>query len=211
MTEHSGLRIEETLDEVGDSKERAIHQRWTMLEEMENHMSIKLGITPLPEPEFPVPEVTKKLLTLEDGKAYSEGYLELNAWYCYVIQLKADCDASLICIEAEMKELESSVRESCRKSSRRTTAAGDAKPPPVAELNDKVARHPRHLELARDKAWYQGLAKKLDARAKGLETGLALMSRQVTIRGQELEQGGRSGSIAGRGGIPNQGMRVPRT
>lgn len=203
---HGGLRLDATVAGVGESEEEAIHNRWAVHPEVEDYLTNVLGLAPAKEPEYPCPELTVEQLTTPDSKVYTEVYAKVVGWLNFLREKKAEHEAYLLELEREMKDIETSTRETMRERSTSTTRGGTPKPPNAQLMTDTINRNPRYMELSRLELKHSAILKRLVARAESLENNRALLSRQIEIRKQDFESQGRGGPSVRS---PPPGMRRP--
>lgn len=207
---HGGLQLgDEVITGVGESEAAAIHQQWESYPEVLRYLEEKLALVTPAEPEFACPVLKVEDLTTSDSKAYTETYLQRVAWYSFYSERKAEHDAIVLEIDAEMMVIETRIRTGMRKASTRKTRGGDPKPPSEGEMEDAINTDTRYLELKQKQVVHRQILKRLNARVDTLDREIKLTSRQVEIRRQEFEAGGRSPGL--RGQPPSPGMRYPRS
>lgn len=205
---HGGLKLP-PLAGVGASEESNIHRRWDMADDVTKYLEMELGMAPPREPDYACPELRVEDLTNPDSKAYTEFYAKLTAWYGYLSEKKAEHDAVVIEIVAEMEDIETTVRDIMRKNNSRKTRSGETKNPTGKEMEDAVNRHPRYLELKQEHVRRQEILARLNARIDRLDRELRLTSRQVEIKRLDFETTNRGSRIGGQGGMPAPGFRHP--
>lgn len=206
---HGGLRLPAGMDDVGATAEANIHKRWEFFDESKEYMENELGIPPPREPNFACPTLTAEDLTEPDAKRYTERYNEFLAWYNYLSEILARHESVALEHKAEMDDLSATLRESYRKNSKKVTRSGEAKPPPIAEMEDRIQVHPRYVELKQKNLKTSEIIGMLGRKVETLKSSLALLSRQVEIRRQNFEGNNRGSNIQGRGGLPGPGVRTP--
>lgn len=207
MTQQGGLKLPPVTG-IGASDEKSIRTRWMKADEVEKYLSMSLGMTPPKEPDYACPELNVADLTTPDSAAYTEVYAKRTAWFGFLSERKAEHDAMVIEIKAEMEDIETNTRDSMRRNNQRKTRTGEAKNPSGQEMEDAVNLDPRYVELKQKLIFHMEVLVRLNARVERLDRELRLTSRQVEIRRLDYETSNRASSIAGRGGVPT-GMRHP--
>lgn len=206
---HGGLRLPQ-VSGIGAAKEGEIHKRWAYSEEITSYMTETLGITPISEPQYLCPTLDPDKLNTPDSKEYTNQYRKFMAWHEYLTERLSEHKALMLELNAEMNDIEVTIRTSLRKNSKRLTKAGEAKPPSSIEMEDEIHQNPRYVELKQLHLYESEVLERLGTKVDGLWRNLQLISRQVEIRRQGFDGNNRSTNIAGRGGIPAVG-RTPAT
>lgn len=204
---HGGLRVSEQIADVGESEAEEIHEQWTMYPLVKRYLEEQLAMAMPAEPEFACPPLKVEDLTTPDGKQYTETYTQRVAWFGFFSERKAEHDAIVLELEAEMSIIETRIRTNMRKGSLKKTRSGETKAPPAQEMEDAINRDTRYLELRQKLVFHKQILKRLNARVETLDREIRLTSRQVEIRRQEFDNSGRSPGV--RQGPPPPGMRWP--
>jgi hypothetical protein len=206
--QHGGLRIGAVAG-VGASEETKIHNRWTCTDEVTNYLTMELGMALAKEPNYACPELTVEDLTTPDSQAYTEIYAKRTAWFGFLSERKAEHDAVVIEIEAEMEDIETNIRDSIRKNNKRTNRSGETKNVPASEMEDAINLSPRYVELKQKLVFHREVLVRLNARVEKLDRELRLTSRQVEIRRLDFDTSQRQANLGGRSGGPPRGMGYP--
>lgn len=203
---HGGLRLQTRVVGVGESEADQIHNEWSSYDIVKEYLETSLAFVSPPEPEFACPPLRVEDLTTTDNKAYTETYARRVAWFGFYSEKKAEHDAIVLEIDAEMNVIETRIRTQLRKTSNKTTASGEPKAPPAQAMEDAINSDVRYLELKKKKVFHGQVLKRLNARVETLDREIRLTSRQVEIRRQEL---GFNGGTPGTVRQPAPGMRAP--
>lgn len=202
---HGGLKIGGVISDVGESEADAIHAKWTMYPQVKAYLEQQLAMAVPEEPNFACPPLKVEDLTTPDSKAYTETYAQRVAWFGFYSERKAEHDAIVLELEAEMSIIETRVRSNMRKGSLKKTRSGEQKAPPAQEMEDAINSDPRYLELKQKLVFHKQILKRLNARVETLDREIRLTSRQVEIRRQDFDNTGRSPGVR----QPGPGMRRP--
>jgi hypothetical protein len=203
---HGGLKLGGMVSGVGESEAEQIHQEWASYPAVEKYLETHLALVKPSEPEFACPVLRAEDLTTNDNKAYTEIYAQRVAWFGFLSERKAEHDAIVLEIEAEMTFIETRIRNQQRKNSKKVTRSGETKAPPVQEMEDVINSDTRHIELQQKLVFHRQVLKRLNARVESLDREIRLTSRQVEIRRQDFDNAGRGGGTVRQ---PSQGMRPP--
>lgn len=196
---HGGLKLDAPVTGVGESEAQEIHRQWETYPSVQKYLEEQLALVSPSEPEFACPPLRVEDLTTPDSKAYTESYAQRVAWFGFFSEKKAEHDAIVLEIEAEMAVIETRIRTGMRKNNARKTRSGEAKAPPAGEMEDAINSDSRYLELKQKLVIHRQVLKRLNARVETLDREIRLTSRQVEIRRQDFDNAGRGG----------QGVRAP--
>lgn len=203
---HGGLRLQSAVEGVGESEAAAIHREWSSYPLVQQYLEEQLALVVPSEPEFACPPLRAEDLTTTDNKAYTETYAQRVAWFGFYSERKAEHDAIVLELEAEMSVIETRIRNQLRRTSKKVTASGDTKAPPAQAMEDAINSDGRYLELKQKLVFHKQILKRLNARVETLDREIRLTSRQVEIRRQDFDNNrGGNGSVRGVG----PGMRPP--
>lgn len=203
---HGGLRLQSVVAGVGESEAQEIHREWSSYPLVLQYLTEQLALVQPAEPEFACPTLKVEDLTTTDNKAYTETYVQRVAWFGFYSERKAEHDAIVLEVEAEMNIIETRIRNQLRKTSKKVTRSGESKAPPAQEMEDLINSDGRYLELKQKLVFHRQILKRLNARVETLDREIRLTSRQVEIRRQDLDNSrGGSGSVR----APGPGMRAP--
>lgn len=178
---------------MGQSAEQQIHKEWDTLESVETKLAME-GFTPMSTPEFPCPQIDEHALTTADNTSYTTTYAHQLSWFNYAGQALARATAEILQVQNEMTRIEATMRRGFKLGGKKMSAQ---------EISDEILLDPRYTELKHREQILKQYKVELDAYYEGIERGLKVISRQVEIRKQEIEQN--------RVNIPGRGYAVPRT
>lgn len=190
-----GLRVPGPLG-VGQTEEEQIQRTWQTFDEMEL-MLTRLGIPPLEKPRCTIPKVTANLLTDSQNREFSQIFAEISEWYGFVTSLYGRIQAKLVEIDSELADLEVQNRRKMLKAWK--DAGGEKKDKPtVQDLSDHNMMHPRVRALKHEWQQYEQQRLILQPRKEQLYRDWKTVSRQVEVRGQELERNRIGNNMPGR-------------
>lgn len=179
---------------LGRSEVDDAHQAWDSYEACCAQLTM-WGFTPPARPMFPCPDINPNTYTQLEGAQYSILMGQVDAWFAYTNGMIAMISGRLVAIQNEKKMIGVDLRQNIR----RRVAANEMKKPTEAELNDMLLEQPRYRELTKYEQDFDITKKHLDAISEGLERHAKGLSRQVTLRGQEIELTGmNAGKRGGR-------------
>jgi hypothetical protein len=185
-----------TLMGVGHTQEEDIHETWSTFDEMELQLA-RQGIEPVMQPECEVPRITARLLTDVDNREFSQIFANFGEWYGYVTNLYGRIQAKIVEIDNELHDLEVQNRKYMLDTWR--ASGGDKKDKPtIQEMSDFNDLHPRVRELKHEWQQWEQQRLILSPRKDQLYRDMKIISRQVEIRGQELERNRMGGNMPSR-------------
>ena len=188
---------------VSESDARAIEVQWDTIDAVDARLRSQ-GILPSTIPNVVCPEVTAEMLLTPDTNAYTTMYSAQNRRFNHVTRCLADVRAMLLQVTNEMEDIEATKRRTFRErdeGKKKTEKMG------LAEMADHILADPHYRALKLQHQQYEQQRFKLDAKAKELESNMAVVSRQITIRGLEATQGGREGNIQNQASRWDRGPR----
>jgi hypothetical protein len=197
-----GLNIPETMGlsglALGQQQQEEIHQRWSTSYQVMSEVT-SWGFPQLAAPPCRCPPLTAEILNSSDTKQYTEVYSQLLAWHHYADNILAWINAELLELANEMKRVELEIKDEAI----RLHKASQQKKPPKSSLDDLYKKHPRWVELnlreqvSKQRKFFMG------SHVERLERDLALISRQVEIRKEDILGQRINNNMPGRGMYPN--------
>lgn len=191
----SGLNIPQSMPiGVGNTGVQSIEQVWSTAGYIEDQIHSK-GVDDYNQPQFPCPILTPETFNLADAKTASDNYLYLNSWYSFIAELLAKVNLYILEYENMLSHLEAQMRDSYRQISK----AGDKMT--KEEIADRILLNPQHMSLTRTLQQYKQYKERLNTRAEAIGRSMRVLSRQIEIRRQDLEQNMIGGGMANRGAM----------
>lgn len=170
---------------IGQSQEQAAHATWDSYDDVIMELSLK-GIDPAGKPPFPRPIIDPAQYTNLEGVNYSIVMGQVDRWFEYMRTTLAEVEGRLIATRNEMDIIGVDLRADIR----RQVDAQLIKKPSEAEMKDRVKEQPRYRELMKQEQDLEIAQKQVASIVESLERYAKGLSRQITIRGQEIELGG---------------------
>ncbi len=189
----------ETPDHLGLSETviQQTHQIWSTFNNVHARLAQE-GFVPLPAPKAACPAyLDDSTLTAHDSRTLALEFGKYKAWRDFVTQRLSFTLQILVETRNEMKAIEGEARRAAKGS---TTAKKLTK----EELLELVQlNNPRYIQLKMQEQendqlqiWYEGEKERY-------ASAMNLLSRMLTMRGQDIEQGIRQGNIGSQGaGVP---------
>lgn len=170
---------------LGASQEQSTHETWDSYETVFEYL-LKTGFTPTAKPSFSRPVVEPEQYAKLEGDEYSILMGKVDRWFDYTRSMQAELDGRLIAIRNEMDIIGVDMRATVR----REVDSRVRKKPSESEMKDLVKENPRYRELMKSEQDLEIAKKQVDAIAESLERYAKGLSRQVTVRGQNIEISG---------------------
>ena len=195
-----GLHIPGSLG-IGRSQEEQIHQSWSTFDEMELLLVRAYGIHPVEQPNCSVPRITASLLTDASNREFSQIYANFGEWYGFITALYGRVQAKIVEIDNEMSDLVVQNRQRLLDAWRQ--AGGNKRDKPtVQQMSDYNDLQPRVRDLKFEHQKWEQQRLMLQPRKEQLYRDMKIISRQVEIRGQELERNRTGSNMPGRRHTP---------
>lgn len=174
---------------IPDTRQQSIEEYW----DVENSSYEKLammGFDELPKPPCDFPQITVQDYENIEGEQYTQLMAMVDIWFVYAKDKQAWLEGRIIGREEELKDLE---REIKRNKRQEYDGVPKKNQPSETELKEEAQSYPRCREIRRELAELRHVEKVIKARIDGCERLASGLSRQVTLRGQNIDLGGRVG------------------
>lgn len=142
------------------------------------------------EPACPFPEVTPAHYANLEGEAYTDIMAAVDYWFGRAHERKGWIEAELLCREAEFKDIVRELKKAIRRNAK-TVAAKKSDMPSETEIKEEAESYQYPRELHQRITELSAMKKVVDSRIGSLERFAHGLSRQVTLRGQNIEVGGQ--------------------
>lgn len=142
------------------------------------------------------PEITPAHYTNLEGEAYTEVMSVVDYWFGRAKENLGWVEAELICREGEFKDVVRGIKNMLREQAKQIPKKMDR--PTETEIKENAESFPYPRQLHQRITELKAAQKVLDNRVEALERFAAGLSRQITLRQQEIDIHGR-----------NQGRRHP--
>lgn len=202
MNHEGGLRLPAAVG-PGDLDAQLMTQSWNTFDDVELELTL-MGFPPLEQPKHARPQLTLEILATPNSREYTDLYLKVEAWHNFAFNTMARIKAILIGYENEQNEIARGIRKEF--------AAPDPSGGKKAKVNkssieDTIAEHPRFRELTFEMQKWEQKKIILQSHVDSLDRDLKMVSRQVEIRRQDIDNGRRGSNMPSHGGRrPGLGM-----
>lgn len=174
-----------------DSQQDQITEQWQDVYDRACQSLSLSGFDPMNTPEAcPYPDITPADYINLEGEAYTKTMATVDYWFGRAKERLSWVEAELLCREAELKDVVRGIRNMLRDQS---PTAKKSERPSETELKDKAEGFPYPRSLNQRITELRGAQVVLKGRVEALERFAAGLSRQVTLRQQEIEIHGAKG------------------
>jgi len=181
---------------LAESIQDQIHTAWDTYDDVNMQLSL-MGFDELPIPPFPKPDITPEQYTQVEGTEYSLLMARVDRWFEYAGNVKSQLEGRLLAIKNEMDIIAVDYRIQTRTNCETTKS----KKPSAEEFKDRIKSLPNYRQLMLMEQNLEMALGRVQTTLDGLKRLANGLSRQITIRGQEIDLGGkaqRHGPISGR-------------
>lgn len=179
----SGLQLPPQVG-LGQGAQDAIHQDWDTYDRVMKQLASE-GFQPIPPPRCNQPVyITAEQLTDRDSKQNVQLWSELISWQNYSEYCLACIDFAAVQTENEMDNIVLLFKNKVEAEAK----AAKEKKPTEANMERSAKTDGRYMQL---RLYLQMLQQKrlmVDTQVKRLSKNKQMLSRYVTIRGQDIEQ-----------------------
>jgi len=187
---NQGLVVPTSLG-VPDQQQSAIQNYWNVQDSAYQQL-VMMGFDELPKPNGDFPHITAQDYENIEGDQYTTTMALVDLWFVYAKDRHAWVEGRKMAKEEELKDLEREIKRTRRLQLQQAqTSKKDM--PSETELKEEAQSWPACRALRREIAELDHVEGVLKARIEGLERLAAGLSRQVTVRGQNIDLGGRVG------------------
>jgi len=176
---------------IPDRQQQTIEDFWDVYDSSYQKL-VMMGFDELPKPEGDFPHISIRDYENIEGDQYTRLMALVDLWFVYAKDRHAWCEGHIIGLEEELRDLEREIKRQYRKQHENVPKKNQ---PSETEIKEEAQSYPRCRQIRRDLAELKNTEAVLKARIDSLERLASGLSRQVTIRGQNIDLGGK---MAGR-------------
>lgn len=171
---------------LGEQQAQEIHNTWATYDQVAGLLEA-MGF-----PSMQVPPGARPVLTEDDyvhieGDAYARTSFRVQRWLEYVRVRHAEMQGRLLCVQNEMSEMMAEHLKALREYYRQS----GVKKPAESELKESVKLLPQYKLLKLSEQNLQTALDRIKVERDTFEAYGQGLSRQLTMRGQEIELSGR--------------------
>ena len=184
----------ETPDDLGlsETEQAAVHQKWDTYGGVLTQVAQE-GFKTLGEPPYGYPEyIDLDTLTSHDSRTLTREYAKNKAWKDFSEQRFNYYKMMQTQTANELKSIEVQTKRTLRASSSKKTISKD-------EASDASRANPRYEELKVQEQRVSQFMDFYETEIKRFAGNISMVSRAITMRGQNIEEGNRQGNIGAHG------------
>lgn len=184
------------------SEQQAVHQQWSTYTGVIQQLT-KEGFKALGEPSHGYPEYLDiDTLTSHDSRVLTRELARNKAWKDFAQQRLTYISMILVETRNELQAIEARVRKHLR-----TNKVGKTGPT-KDDIVDQARTDPRYEQLKAQEQQFDQYKMYYDAEVERFSGNYALISRVITLRGQNIDEGMRQNNV-GANGSGYGGFNVP--
>jgi hypothetical protein len=173
----------------------ALHDKWSTFNRVQERLRLE-GFAPLPQPMYACPGyLDVETLTSHNSRLLTMEFAKYKAWRDFTAERLVYSLQILLETRNEMRAIETRVKDEARKVKRKLTKE---------EAQEEARTNPRYEALRLQEQENMQLELMYETKEKEFSSAVALISRVITMRGQDIDQGQR-GNTVGSGPYPPGG------
>ena len=178
---------------LSESEQTQIHEQWStygqVLQQIQQEGFVPLGTPPFASPGY----IDQEAITSQDSRVLTILMAQYKAWRDYSSQRAVFASQILTETRNELRSIETTTKRHMREASTSKKAIS------AADVKDEASRTPRYTQLLLQEQQYVQLDEFYSSESSRFSSGFQLLSRTVTIRGQDIEQNGRAQNVGTQG------------
>ena len=188
----------ETPDALGlaQSEQMRIQDQWSTFDRVQFRLQQE-GFAPLSMPPYACPGyLDVETLTAHDSKTLTTEYAKYKAWRDFTSERLMYTKQILLETVNKLKKIELETRKRLR--------AGGIKKPTADELQEQARSDPAYDQLKLQEQENQQYELAYESELSRFSNGMTAISRSITMRGQDIEQGNRGTKIGAAPAAPGE-------
>jgi hypothetical protein len=182
---------------LSQSEQQTIHSHWDTFNNVQHRLAGE-GFVPLGRPVYACPSyLDPEVLTAHNSKTLTMEFAKYKAWRDFTAERLVYTKQILLQTRNEMRSIEVKVKKSMRKGSKRPTKD---------EIQEESKSDPRYEQLRVQEQENQQLELMYEAKEKEFSSAISLISRVITMRGQDIDQAQRGNTIGAQALPPGGGF-----
>jgi hypothetical protein len=189
----------QTPDALGASASEAgqIQVEWSTYNKVQSQLRTE-GFQPLPQPEYSCPHyLDPNVLNSHDSRVLTIEFGKYKAWRDFTAERLMYSKQILLETSKQMKKIESAAKKSLMKHK----TGARSKKPEKEEVIDLAQQNPEYVQLELQLQEHKQLEIAYETKLSEYSSAVQLISRAVTMRGQDIQQGMRQSNL----GTPGPG------
>ena len=178
---------------LSETEQVNIHQQWSTYVGVHERLQ-REGFTTLGTPPYACPGyIDQDTIASQDSKVLTMMMAQCKAWRDYASQREVYSRQLLMEMRNELRSIETTTKKSMKDSS------SSKKTPTTADIKDRAMSTPRYVQLLICEQEQEQLEEWYKSEASRFSSNFQLLSRAVTVRGQDIEQVNRAGNVGAHG------------
>jgi hypothetical protein len=192
------MEVLQTPDVLGTSASEVgeIQQQWSTFGKVQAQLAAE-GFQPLPQPEYACPRyLDPNVLSSHDSRVLTMEYAKYKAWRDFTAERLTYSKQILRETKTQMKKVEAA----CRRQLMKNKTGARSKKPDKEEVVELAQQNPEYLRLELLEQEHEQLKDAYEAKLSEFSSSYQLVSRVITMRGQDIQGGTRQGNIGNPAG-----------
>lgn len=183
---------------LSETEQVNIHLRWSTYgrvhERLQQEGFVALGTPPYACPGY----IDQETVSSQNSRTITMMMAQCKAWRDYACQREVYSRQLLVEMRNELRSIEATTKKSMKDT------ATSKKTITVSDVKEEALHTQRYTQLLICEQEQEQLQEWYKAEASRFSSNFQLLSRTITIRGQDIEQGTRAGNVGahGTGGSP---------
>ena len=180
-------------DQLGlsQTEQHQVHDQWNTFQKVQAQLKSE-GFVPLSYPPHACPGYLDiETLTSHDSKTLTMEYAKYKSWHDFSAQRLMYSEQILLQTFNEMSAIEAQVKTKLSKESKKKFSKD--------EIREEARSEPRYANLRLQEQEHKQLKFAYESEKERYAKSMSLISRAITLRGQDIEQGGRASNIGATG------------
>lgn len=188
-------------DQLGlsQSEQQHVHQQWSTFDKVQAQLKSE-GFVPLAYPPYACPGYLEvETLTAHASQTLTQEYAKYKAWRDFTAERLAYSEQILLETSNEMGTIEARTKKRLQQDSKKKFTKD--------EIREEARTDQRYEQLKLQEQEHKQLKVSYETQLSRFSNGMQTISRAITMRGQDIEQGNRAGNIGA--GTPSATREFP--
>jgi hypothetical protein len=176
---------------LSNTEQQNLHQQWSTFNQVQQRLKQE-GFVPLPYPQYACPGyLDVETLTAHDSRTLTMEYAKYKAWRDFTAERLAYSEQILLETSNEMSAIEARTKKRLQQDSKKKFTKD--------EIREEARSDQRYEQLKLQEQENKQLKVAYETQRDRFSNGMSLISRAITMRGQDIEQGNRGSNIGATG------------
>lgn len=168
---------------VGETIQEELHNKWDTIDDVEIEL-IKMGLGPLEKPHYSFTTMTPGTVERMSNDELTRALEMYQGWHSFSANMLSRVRGRIGQCDNEMKVLAAKLRSHAVQTAKQL---GDKKPAEDA-IKEQIMLNPRYQDIMIDVQKAEQMRFQLEGWVDSFSLGIRIISRQVELRRQSLEQ-----------------------